>query len=359
MKINPFLSTISLVTVVLLAAFDAFRPTSAEYIWPVEDGPHEATWLQWPHDFGWDPNHVRRYEPIWLQMTKALAPGEDVRIIAYDRFEKRRINRLLRQNGVDMSKITIYPYKTDDVWIRDNGPIFVFDENGELRVEDWGFNGWGKKADYWFDDFIPKDVAWELYENEIEVPMINEGGSIEVDGSGTLMAKRSSILNDNRNPGLSQAQAEAIFSRYLGATNFIWLDGTPGLDITDDHIDGTARFASDDTIVTLNREDFLRPTDYDILANAKNSRGDPYKMVHLPLTAQKVPRVGDFGLYTNYYVGNEVVIFPIYNDDNDQVAADIIKALYPEREMALIDFTELYVDGGIAHCVTMQQAKRI
>lgn len=94
----------------------------------------------------------------------------------------------------------------------------------------------GGKADWWYDDYIPQDVSWELNLPVTKISMVNEGGSIEVDGRGTLMAKRSSILNDNRNPGATQADAEAYFRRYLGVTNFIWLDGTPGLEITDDHI---------------------------------------------------------------------------------------------------------------------------
>lgn len=144
----------SLAAVATLAVLGT-SATAASYTWPVEDGPHEATWLQWPHDFGWDPNHVERYEPIWLEMVKALAPGEDVRIIAYDRYEHRRIKRLLRRNGVDMSKITIYPYKTDDVWVRDNGPLFVFDEQNQLRVEDWRFNGWVSETfDTSYEDYV-------------------------------------------------------------------------------------------------------------------------------------------------------------------------------------------------------------
>ncbi|CAJ1926323.1 unnamed protein product [Cylindrotheca closterium] len=128
--------------------------------------------------------------------------------------------------------------------------------------------------------------------------------SIEVDGRGTLMAKRSSILNDNHNPGATQAEVEAYFRRYLGVNNFIWLDGTAGLDITDDHIDGTARFANGDTIVTLKKQDFIVPTEYDILTRATNADGKPYKIVHLPLTAKEIPSIGEHGLYINYYAGN-------------------------------------------------------
>ena len=103
--------------------------------------------------------------------------------------------------------------------------------------------------------------------------MVNEGGSIEVNGRGTLMAKKSSILNINRNPRMSQTQAEAIFTQYLGVTNFIWLEGTAGYDITDDHIDGTARFANGNVIVTHDRENFLKPSEYDVLTAATDANG--------------------------------------------------------------------------------------
>lgn len=214
--------------------------------------------------------------------------------------------------------------------------------------------------------------------------MVNEGGSIEVDGRGTLMAKRSSIINNNRNPGATQADVEAYFRRYFGVTNFIWLDGTPGLEITDDHIgkhmaascccrwkdyhvltaipclddippDGTARFAHGDTIVTLEKQDFIVPSEYDVLTQATDVDGKPYKIVHLPLTSKKIAGLGEHGLYINYYVGNEVVVFPIFQDPNDQMAIDITRALYPGKTVVPIDFTELYMDGGLAHCVTMQQ----
>ena len=169
----------------------------------------------------------------------------------------------------------------------------------------------GKKADWWYDDYIPNDVGYELNLPVEKVKMTNEGGSIEVDGRGTLMAKRSSILNRNRNKGWTQQDAEAYFRRYLGATNFIWLDGTPGLDITDDHIDGTARFANGDTIVTHKRRDYQKPEDYDALIRSKDANGNAYNFVILPMTEYEVPGAGHRGLYINYYVGNDVVIVPV------------------------------------------------
>jgi agmatine deiminase len=109
---------------------------------PAEDGVHEATWLQWPHNYGWDSRHIQRYEDIWVQMARALHTGEKVRIIVYNRTQKRRVRRVLKKNDLDMSQIELYTYPTDDVWIRDNGPIFVFNKQDEMIVEDWKFNGW-------------------------------------------------------------------------------------------------------------------------------------------------------------------------------------------------------------------------
>lgn len=329
-------------------------PTTIHYM-PAEEDYHEGTWLQWPHNYGWDKNHVKRYEESWVKMTEALHAGEKVHIICYNASEKTRINTLLGERNVNLAQVTFHVWKTDDVWVRDNGPIFTYDEYDELKVQDWKFNGWGNKADYALDDVIPKQVATYTKLPRIDVPMTNEGGSIEVDGNGTLMAKRSSILNNDRNRGLTQAGAEAYFRKYLGVENFIWLDGDKGGDITDDHIDGTARFAPGNTIVTYYRNDFLKPSEYDVLTKARNVNGQLYNIVSLPLTQMIVPGVNDYGIYINYYVGNDVVIIPTYNDPSDQVAINILKKVYRTRRMVGIDFVELYKDGGLAHCVTQQQ----
>lgn len=113
------------------------------YTYPAEDTiEHEATWLQWPHNYGWDPIHQERYEEIWLQMTLALHTGEKVHIVAYDEDHRDGIKDMLLTNGADLSQIRFFVYKTDDVWTRDNGPLFVFDQHGNRIVEDWKFNGW-------------------------------------------------------------------------------------------------------------------------------------------------------------------------------------------------------------------------
>jgi agmatine deiminase len=324
---------------------------------PAEEDSHEGTWLQWPHDHDANRrrNLVKRYEESWVQMTVALHTGERVHIVVYDDAELDRVSRRLEDRGCDMQQIDFFAWPTDDVWVRDNGPIFVYDETGRLQVADFGFNGWGERYGYKYSNAIPKLVASALDLPCTTVPMINEGGSVEIDGMGTLMAKRSSILNRNRNPGWTQQDAEAYFRRYLGVRNFIWLDGVKGQDVTDDHIDGTARFADSKTIVTFCRDDFLNRKEYDILANAVNDKGERYRLVHLPLTTRKVVR-GDYGFYINFYVANKVVLVPSFDDPNDQVAARKLQAIYGDkRGVVLVPMKEVLKDGGMVHCVTQQQ----
>lgn len=196
--------------------------------------------------------------------------------------------------------------------------------------------------------------------------MILEGGAVELDGKGSLMATRSAVLNTNRNPGITQRQAEDLFTTYLGATHFIWLDGVAGLDITDMHIDGFARFGENNNIVTMNPDDLyewgLTEKDIDTLYDAENRDGKPYTYVVLPLTRNDVVTtygedLGYKGSYVNYYITNDKVLVPNYNDPNDKVANALIQTLYPSRTVVGIDVRNLYANGGMVHCVTQQQPK--
>lgn len=327
------------------------------YTMPSEEAEHEGTWLQWPHKHTYGQQQQNRYDPIWIEMTKALHTGEIVHIVAYDEKEQNRITQLLNDANVDMSQIDFLIKKTEDVWVRDNGPIFVHDENNNLMITNWEFNGWGGRHGFQYDNQIPSHVSNAIGVSKVDIDMVLEGGAIEVDGAGTFMATRSSILNDNRNPGLTQAQAETFFKHYLGVTNFIWLEGIAGLDITDMHIDGVARFVGNHSIATYPKEftenfgDEVVIRDYEVLETAKNANGESYTIVELPVAIQSE------GSYLNYYVGNEVVIVPNYNESTDAEANAIIQGLYPDKEVVGIIVNELWEDGGALHCVTQQQPK--
>ncbi|WP_353777900.1 agmatine deiminase family protein [Winogradskyella sp. 3972H.M.0a.05] len=321
------------------------------YRMPSEEAEHEGTWLQWPHRYTYGQQMPDRYDQIWIDMTKALHEGEIVHIIAYNNEEKNRITSLLENANVDMNQIDFLIEKTEDVWVRDNGPIFVFDENDNLKITNWQFNGWGEKADYFYDNQIPSHVSNAIGIPKIDVDMVLEGGAIEIDGNGTLMATRSSILNTNRNPGLTQEQAESFFKHYLGITNFVWLDGIAGQDITDYHIDGFARFVQGNILLTHAEEYMFSPNEFEVLSNATNADGELYTRVELPVAIQSQ------GSYMNYYVGNKVVLVPNYDESTDSQANAIIQGLYPDREVVGIIVNELWEDGGAIHCVTQQQPK--
>ena len=340
--------------------------TEVLYTMPEESEPHEGTWLQWPHEYQYGQTYRNRLDATWVAMTAALVAGEKVHIVAYDDAEKQRILGLLNASGVALSNVEIKIYPTDDVWARDNGPIYVRDKNGQLVIEDWGFNGWGSKADYDNCDKIPAKVAADqgITLVDVALEMINEGGSVEIDGHGTMMACKSSILNSNRNPGMSLAKAEAVFTKYLGITHFVWLDGQAGLEITDQHIDGFARFGNASTIVTMEENDLLdfevKQSDIDKLFQAKNKDGNAYTFLKLPLTQNNAVTeygkdLGYKGSYCNYYIGNKVVLVPNYNDPNDAIANAKIQTLYPSRTVVGIDVRNLYENGGMVHCVTQQQ----
>lgn len=351
-------------------------PATAEilYTMPEESEPHEGTWLQWPHHHQYGVAYRNSLDSTWVAITKALVTSEKVHIIAYDQTEQNRITALLNTAGVALSNVDFKLYPTDDVWVRDNGPIYTKDKSGNLVIQDWGFNGWGQKTDdvsglpigFAQCNTIPAKIAADQGRTLIDLnsKMTNEGGSVEIDGHGTLMACKSSILNSNRNPGMTQAQAEAIFTTYLGVTNFIWLDGQAGLELTDQHIDGFARFGNATTIVTMDQNDLLdfdvQQSDIDKLYSAKNKSGAAYTFLKVPLTQNNVvttggKNLGYKGSYVNYYIANNKVLVPNYNDPNDAIANGIIQTLYPTRTVVGIDVRNLYENGGMVHCVTQQQ----
>lgn len=359
---------------ICIAAISIFsnKGLAQTYRMPAEGLPHEGTWLQWPHQYEYGLLYRNRLDATWVAMTNSLVAGEKVHIIAYNSTEQTRISNLLTSAGVPLTNVDFHIFRTNDVWVRDNGPIFVRDSNGSLLIEDWGFNGWGGKFNSNLCDPIPSSIA-----SAISIPLVNlnstmtvEGGAYEMDGNGVLLACKSSIIsqtpaNSVRNLGMSQSTAESILGSKLGVSKFIWLDGFTGTDdITDAHVDGFAKFVDDRTLVTMNNADLiywgLSASDITKLYNASNISGTSYTKVYLPLTQNDVvttfgTNLGYKGSYCNYYIANTVVLVPNYNDPNDAAANAIIQTLYPGKTVVGIDCRNLYENGGMVHCVTQQQ----
>lgn len=370
------MTKIKLLNIIICLSFSSLNAQT--YTFPDEAEPHEGTWLQWPHQYEYGMAFRNENDATWVAMTNALQANEKVHIIAYNNTERTRITSLLTTAGIPLTNVDFKIFQTNDVWVRDNGPIYVRNSSGQLVIQDWGFNGWG--GDYNFNKCnpIPTSIATATGMTVVNLNSIMtvEGGSWEMDGAGTFLATKSAILaqtnpttptgiNALRNVGMTEAQANAIFSQYLGATKFIWLDGWFSQDdITDAHIDGFAKFAPGNKLVTMSQADLLYwgvpQTDINILYAATNANNVPYTIVTIPLTANNVSKtngtnLGYKGSYANYYVANNRVLVPNYNDPNDAVANTIIAGLYPGRTVVGIDVRNLYGNGGMVHCVTQQQ----
>ena len=355
------------VLLVLLLSSVLLNAQTVQYTMPGEDMPHEGTWLQWPHNFTYPPYHQDDNEPAWLEMVDALITSENVHIVVYDANEKTHVQQVLATANISLTNIDFFIHPNDDYWVRDNGPIFVYDANYDLTILDFGFNGWGGDTPYSLCDAIPSLLATDLNMPVIDLSgFVLEGGSIEIDGHGSVMLTRSAVSAADRNPNLTEAQIENYMTTYLGLTNFIWLDGQFGgtQDITDMHIDGFAKFVDSSTIITFSNSDLsywgLSTSDIAALNAASNASGIPYTFVTLPLTQNDVVTTwGDDiqfkGSYVNYYVANTVVLVPIYDDPNDSIALNIIQGQYPNRTVVGIDCRNLYFNGGMVHCVTQQQ----
>lgn len=361
------------------------RLTRPRYRMPAEWTAHEAVWLQWPDESMRDyPGYAVKLESVWLEMVRVLHQHVRVRIIVGSQAGHDRLELQFRHFGFDGRKIDVYVIPLDDVWARDNGPIFVHDVHGRLTVTRWNFNGWGGRSPAARDAQVSTAVARQLELPLVTAEITTEGGAIEVDGEGTLMATRSSILNPNRNPGLEQARAEKALRDLLGVENFVWLSGaSPDVcerlgDCTDWHVDIAARFAPGGVILHSDpgepsdvRHPYLKRHVAELKA-ARDARGRPYELVPLPTPTLYSVGVASVGMvhadescrrpgrltdasYANYLVTNGLVLVPVYGCAQDERAKAILAEHFPGRRVVGIPTLSVTEEGGAIHCVTQQQ----
>jgi len=353
-------------------------PNTLGYHMPAEWEPHEGTWLIWPHN-DTHADSQRHLEHLWLEMTIALYEHETVHIVVTDERRREHLQRQVRYYDLSESNLDIHIIPNDDVWARDCGPIFLVNASGELSITAWNFNGWGERYPYQKDRFVPAGVAEALSLPLFNAPITLEGGALEVNGKGTLIATRSSIINPNRNSGVSQEEIEAAIKEYLGINYFIWLSGAPrefcdtvGSD-TDLHIDGYARFTDESTVLyswTEDESNIFHPylkRHREELRDARTESGKPLTLIPLPkpenemystlssATRPPFDSVLSLGTYANFYIANNVVLVPVYGDVNDARAKSIIAEHFPDREIIGIPAWATAERGGMMHCVTQQQ----
>ncbi len=338
-------------------------PARLGYRFPAEWEPHAATWLSWPRKAGISfPDSYHRVLPALVAMVEALATSEAVCINVESDEQAAEIAGYL--SAAAREQVRFLPIPTNEPWCRDHGPMFLARaEAPKLAVVDWKYNAWGGKyPPYDLDDVVPTRVA-EWLDLPVYYPgLVMEGGSLDVNGRGTVLTTESCLLNPNRNPEASRETIERALKDYLGVRQVLWLgEGIAG-DDTDGHVDDLTRFVSADTVVTVVEED-PREVNYEPLK--ENLRrlelmrlpGDqPLRVLQLPMPAPIVRE----GLrlpasYANFYIANRVVLLPAFNDPNDSLAEKILQKIFPDRRIVAIDCRELIWGLGAFHCLTQQQ----
>lgn len=343
---------------------------------PAEWEPHQATWFVWPHcRADWEVK-TAAVEWCYADMVRHLVRGERVSIVYQSELLRGRAERRLRQTGVDLDRVDAHVIATDRSWIRDSGPIFVVrgsDRHREVAATDWGFNGWARYRAWRRDDALPRAIAGLLGMRRLEVAatrndgprrVVLEGGSVDVNGEGLLLTTEQCLLGHEqaRNPGLSRPMLEPVLQRELGVENVLWLGRGIAGDDTHGHVDDVARFVGPDTVVAAVerdvRDDNHAPLAHNLqrLREMRDLRGRPLNVERLPMPRplffdrQRLP-----ASYLNFYIGNEVVLVPTFNDPADRDALAALAGLFPDREVIGIHAGDLVLGLGAVHCVTQQQ----
>ena len=342
-------------------------PSELGFRMPAEWEPHAGTWLTWPRPEGISfPDRYEEVPPVLARLITELAAVEDVNINVWHAEMEAWVRGLLVKHHVPMARVNFHHFPAYEPWCRDHGPIFLVREQDgprERAVVDWGYNAWGNKyppCD--LDDAVPQHVA-KLRGLPLFSPgIVMEGGSIEVNGRGTLLTTESCLLNPNRNPQLTRADIERHLRDFLGVTNILWLgDGIEG-DDTDGHVDDLTRFVNPTTVVTVVEDDpadaNFKPLQENLsrLRSMQDERDEPLRVVPLPTPGriecegQRMP-----ASYANFYIANGLVIVPTFRHCNDVVALDILQREFPDRRVVDMDSTDLIWGLGSFHCLTQQE----
>ena len=336
---------------------------------PAEWERHDATWIAWPHNRDDWPGKLGAIHWVYGEIVRHLAEGEMVRTLVHSPLVEARARSVLEQVGVDAQRVKWVPCRTNRGWTRDTGPIFVRTEGG-LAVARFRFNGWARYADWQHDDVIAETAAQACGLPLLEVrqagrEIVLEGGAIDANGAGTLLATEECLLDATtqvRNPGLGRADYEELFRRQFGVNHVIWLGRGIVGDDTHGHVDDLCRFVGAEAVVLCQESD-PRDANYQALEEnrerlegARLADGSRLQVVPLPM-----PRPLYFegarlpASYANFYLANAAVLVPTFNDPQDRIALGVLSELFSDRPVVGIHAVDLVLGLGAVHCLTQQQ----
>jgi len=343
---------------------------------PAEWEPHAATWLAWPHFAGDWPGKFEPIPWVYAEIIRHLARHERVELIVNDAVCERRARKVLDQAGAGHDNIRFHRWRTNRVWTRDSGCTFVVGRNAahpnqaaSLSAVKWRFTAWAKYLNWQHDEKIGSLMAASAGATEARPQSRNshivlEGGSIDVNGQGTLLTTEECLLSEKqqRNPGMKRKDYERVFAGHLGIRNVIWLGHGIVGDDTHGHVDDLTRFVSADTVVTVVESDPKDPNYQPLRENIRRLRaatdqdGNALSIVELPMPGPVIFKgVRLPASYANFYIANGLVLIPVFNDPNDRHALDILADLFPDREVVGVYCGDLVWGFGTLHCMTQQQ----
>jgi agmatine deiminase len=353
-------------------------PAALGYRMPAEWEPHAATWIAWPHESRDWPGKLGAIPWVYGEVVRQLTPGERVRILVNDAAVEGRARGLLERVGVDLGQVDFYRIPTDRSWTRDYCPLFVRrDDGGAVGITNWKFNGWAKYPNHRRDDAVSDKLVRRLgmpaWKPTVAVsgrrraarrPVVMEGGSLDVNGQGTLLTTEECLLSpvQARNPGLERQEVERVLGDFLGVRKVLWLGAGIAGDDTHGHVDDLARFVDRRTVVVCDTSD-TGDENYPALRDNQarlrgmtTADGEPLRVVPLPMPAAlRLDGIRLPASYANFYIGNAAVLVPTFNDSNDRRALELLAGLFPDRKVVGIHAVDLVWGLGTLHCMTQQQ----
>jgi agmatine deiminase len=331
-------------------------PAAAGFRMPAEWAPHERCWMAWPcRAEAWN-GRLREAKAAYAAVAQAIAAHEKLTMLA-------RAEDVAEARTFCGAAIDVLAMPLDDSWMRDSGPTFLVDDSGEVAGADWQFNAWGNKFPPFDKD---AEIAARLLDHlrlrAFRAPFVLEGGSIHVDGDGTVLTTEQCLLNPNRNPTLSRAEIEDNLRRWLGVSRVLWLGQGLENDHTDGHVDDIACFVRPGVVMAATCAD---PADANHavlddnlrrLRSARDAKGRTLDVVEMPLPARRDTGAGRLvSTYLNFYIANGAIVAPSFDDPLDAAAAEILAKAFPDRRIVQVPALDIVEGGGGIHCITQQQ----
>jgi agmatine deiminase len=330
---------------------------------------HDTTWLGWPHELADWPGKFAPIPWAFAEIVRHLSKVERVYLLVENRAAESRVRTILKKSGANLGAVDFFRVPTDRGWMRDSGPICVRNDAGEVAYNHFVFNGWAKYSNHKKDAAVVTKANQKL-KRLVFLPehkgrrVVLEGGSIDVNGRGTLLTTEECLLSkvQERNPGFTKEDYSQVFRDYLGVTNVLWLKNGVAGDDTHGHVDDLTRFVNPTTVLTIIEEHpndanyFPLQENLALLQTMKDQDGRPLRVETLPMPApvyfdgQRLP-----ASYANFYIANKIVMVPTFNDSNDRVALNTLAGLFPDREVIGIACRDLVLGLGTLHCMTQQQ----